>query len=203
MFQAGVLMIWKLWLISATVILGIQAIVDLSGTSGRAKLVVRRAEVGNKALHRRANQAPISAQCVNSYNYQDPKKYPLKKGTVACMAAGPAGKRPMVCSGKCEIRSNENFELQAPIPFGDFGYKDCGRDFGNFQNEFVGFTVHPKQFRAFNDQNIIYVQGWHDPNDQTTRLYDCSWMNPGATNNQRPWCDGCVDHFFEELPIKE
>jgi hypothetical protein len=82
MFQAGVLMIWKLWLISATVILGIQAIVDLSGTSGRAKLVVRRAEVGNKALHRRANQAPISAQCVNSYNYQDPKKYPLKKGTV-------------------------------------------------------------------------------------------------------------------------
>ncbi|PLW05924.1 hypothetical protein PCASD_23918 [Puccinia coronata f. sp. avenae] len=202
MFQAGVLMIWKLWLISATVILGIQAIVDLSGTSGRAKLVVRRAEVGNKALHRRANQAPISAQCVNSYNYQDPKKYPLKKGTLAWLLV-------LLANVQWCVQVNAKYEVtkilnsRRPYLLAILVIRIADGILGTFQNELVGFTVHPKQFRAFNDQNIIYVQGWHDPNDQTTRLYDCSWMNPGATNNQRPWCDGCVDHFFEELPIKE
>jgi hypothetical protein len=84
MFQAGTLL--KIWLLSATITLGILAVVDLAETSGQEKLV-RRGQLGSNALHRRApkpgaTQTPISAQCGNSFNNQELKKFPLNDDEV-------------------------------------------------------------------------------------------------------------------------
>jgi hypothetical protein len=59
----------KLWLLLATVTVGILAIVDLAETSGQEKVVVGRSKLGSNALHRRAPPGPgISIQCGDSIN---------------------------------------------------------------------------------------------------------------------------------------
>ncbi|PLW35497.1 hypothetical protein PCANC_13551 [Puccinia coronata f. sp. avenae] len=211
MFQAGTLL--KIWLLSATITLGILAVVDLAETSGQENLV-RRGQLGSNALHRRApkpgaTQTPISAQCGNSFNNQELKKYPLNDDEVACTGYGD---RQFKCKiAQCEIRNHVYFPLKKPIPFNrehdkandgkekdNYQYHDCKPQFGENKKS---VKVYPIRYWAHNVEGNLYVEGYHDTSDKTPRFYICKWKHIRDQNNQRPWCDGCVPWKFEQRLI--
>ncbi|PLW35174.1 hypothetical protein PCANC_13553 [Puccinia coronata f. sp. avenae] len=191
----------KLWLLLATVTVGILAIVDIAETSGQEKIVVGRSKLGSNELHRRAPPSPgISIQCGDSINVPNSQaKMPPK--SVACMGWSH---RPMACRGPCYIRSTPSFRTPGnkPINWWDFSYNDCTKVGGSK----APVTIrNPFQVWARPNENALYVVGQHGISLwPDVGLYKCMWQSKdfaSADNYQRPWCDGCEDFDFEEAPI--
>ncbi|PLW06013.1 hypothetical protein PCANC_26520 [Puccinia coronata f. sp. avenae] len=197
MIQVSIL--WKTWLLSATLTLGILTIADLAATAGQED-VWRSGQSGNSSAHKLGpNGKPlIDVQCGNGLNNEDRESKPLPHDTVACMAYG--GRRMACAAGQCMIRASDNYPYATF--WDEFTFEQCIPQFGNKTNSPILTQVHPRKFWAENKKGTIWVKGWHDHNNQDDiQLYKCTWANAGDTNNQRPWCFECEDFEYNPLPI--
>ncbi|PLW13729.1 hypothetical protein PCANC_12084 [Puccinia coronata f. sp. avenae] len=205
MFRAGTP--WKLWLLSATVIWGLLAAVDLAETTGPEKLV-GGGQVATNALHRRTPtkatlENPIDAQCGNSFNNPS-RTSKIPDGAVACTAYGG---RTLACYGQCEIiiETREKIDwipFHFPLPE-SFTFGACRPMSEKYP---LHVNVYPDKFWAHNHNGKMLVEGsdrLHNPKvgKKDLKFYLCPWRNADEINNQRPWCKRCVDYDFKQAPV--
>ncbi|PLW25487.1 hypothetical protein PCANC_26066 [Puccinia coronata f. sp. avenae] len=190
MFRAGTP--WKLWLLSATVIWGLLAAVDLAETTGPEKLV-GGGQVATNALHRRTPtkatlENPIDAQCGNSFNNPS-RTSKIPDGAVACTAYGG---RTLACYGQCEIiiETREKIDwipFHFPLPE-SFTFGACRPMSEKYP---LHVNVYPDKFWAHNHNGKMLVEGsdrLHNPKvgKKDLKFYLCPWRNADEINNQRP-----------------